>query len=119
LDYQARPRVLPVSKLAVAALVVSLLGCPCLRFVVMTRPFWTGHRLSALRGPLEAVPVLAMPIGGIVLGVLVWARLRGADQQLRGRSLAVVAICISALWVLLCFLLTAIAERTISMPRMD
>jgi hypothetical protein len=57
---------------------------PCLRLAVTPRPFWTGHPLHWIRGIVESIPVLVLPLPGVVLGAcaLAQARLRGQRSGL-------------------------------------
>ena len=70
--------------LAVVAFMSALVFNPLLRLAVSRRPFWTGHPLHWIREIVDSVPVLVLPLPGVVLGVcaLAVARLRGQRSGL-------------------------------------
>ena len=97
--------------LAVVAFVSALLFNPFLRLAVTPRPFWTGHPLHWIREIVESIPVLVLPLPGLVLGVcaLAYARIRG-----RRSGLALAATVIGFTWYVLLgglFLFFAVALR--------
>jgi hypothetical protein len=70
--------------LALVAFVSALVFNPLLRLAVSRRPFWTGHPLHWIREIVDSIPVLVLPLPGVVLGVcaLALGRLRGQRTDL-------------------------------------
>ena len=77
--------------LAVVAFVASIVFSPYLRLAVKPRLFWTGQPLYWVREIVEAVPVFALPLPGIVLGI---CALVAANRFNLRRGLALAAIFI-------------------------
>jgi hypothetical protein len=83
------------NRLAVVAFISALVFNPFLRNAVTPRPFWTGHPLHWVREIVGSIPVLVLPLPGVVLGLcaLAHARLHG-----RRSGLAVAATVIGVAW---------------------
>jgi len=97
--------------LAVVAFVAALVFNPFLRNAVTPHPFWAGHPLHPIREFVESVPLLVLPLPGVVLGVfaLAHARLHG-----RRFGLALAATVIGITWYVILgalFLYMVIALR--------
>ena len=84
--------------LAVVAFMCALVFNPFLRLAVTPRPFWTGQPLHWIREIVESIPVLVLPLPGLVLGVcaMAYARMSG-----RRSNLALAATVIGAAWYVL------------------
>jgi hypothetical protein len=105
--------IVPVGRdwLAIVALMTALFFNPVLRLAVTAGPFWTGHPLHWIREIVVSIPVLVLPLPGLVLGVsaLALARLRG-----RRSGLALTATVIGVAWYLVLgglFLFMVVALR--------
>jgi hypothetical protein len=82
------------------ALFLAIVGTPLLRIIVRPRPFWDGHPLHWIRAIVEAIPVLALPLPGILVGLAAFAYARAATPR-RRTELAWAAILVSLGWYLL------------------
>jgi hypothetical protein len=97
--------------LAVVAFVSALIFNPLLRQAVTPRPFWTGHPLHWVREMVESIPVLVLPLPGVVLGACALVAAALLNQR---RSLALAATIIGLSWYILLgalFLFVVIAWR--------
>src|SRR4051812_47107665 len=84
--------------LAIVAFVSSLIFTPFLRLAVTPRPFWTGHPYHWIREIVESMPMLALPLPGVVLGACALAAAATFNQR---RGLAIAATIIGVGWYIL------------------
>ena len=84
--------------LAVAAFISALIFNPFLRLAVSPRPFWTGHPLHWIREIVDSIPVLVLPLPGVVLGASALVVAALFNQR---RALALAAIIIGVCWYIL------------------
>jgi hypothetical protein len=113
LPYRSSVAVAPAGRnwVAVVAFVSALLFNPLLRLAVTPRPFWTGHPLHWIRQIVESIPVLVLPLPGLVLGICALAHARLHGQR---SGLALAAILIGIAWYVLLgalFLFMVVALR--------
>jgi hypothetical protein len=100
LDYRAFPPGAPhrVSRMAVASLASALLACPGLPLLVIASGSrWLDPRYS----DVPAILLLALLAWGIVGGRVAWLATHAADEPLRGRAVAALALTLNTLWLLL------------------
>ena len=99
LDYSNLPPQ-RISALAVIALVLALIGFPCVRLIFDTRPFWTNHPLAFIRPFVVVIPIYLPSLLGLAFGVAARMQMK-SDPTVRGRDVANAAISLSACWLLL------------------
>jgi hypothetical protein len=100
LSYRSSGAVAPLGRNwpAVVAFISALVFNPLLRLAVTPRPFWSGHPLHWIRQIVESIPVLALPLPGVVLGVCALAYARACGRR---RGLALAATVIGVAWYVL------------------
>jgi hypothetical protein len=81
--------------LGIAAFISSLVFNPFLRLAVSPRPFWTGHPLHWIREIVESIPVLVLPLPGVVLGASALVAAALFNQR---RGFALTATIIGVCW---------------------
>jgi len=99
--------------LGIVAFVSSLLFSPFLRLAVGPRPFWTGHPYHWIREIVESVPVLALPLPGVVLGAYALAAAATFNQR---RGLAIAATVIGVGWCILLGVVFVWVVRSFPVP---
>jgi hypothetical protein len=81
--------------LGIVAFISSLVFNPFLPLAVSPRPFWTAHPLHWIREIVESIPVLLLPLPGVVLGA---SALGAAALFNQRRGLALAATIIGVCW---------------------
>ena len=83
----------------VFALIAGLM--PVLQMVAATEPFWTGHPLAAIGDAVRRIPTVWTLVLGLCLGGLAIGLGRRGPYWRTGGCLGVLAVAVSAGWLLL------------------
>ena len=101
----ARPEGPRVSLFAAAALIVSIVSCPC---VIASAIDWidalllrAGIAVNGVTKGVNVAIVVAAALTSVMMRCLAWQRISRRREELRGETLAALGLCLGFLWLML------------------